>query len=147
MGFWGQWQKEHDPDPNPDPHTNVTDPEHWRIVQDVQTIRSELRVGVCRPAHPYISLKNDVNVPSKSNKQKNRKKHLYFVGILRLLTKRAGSGSESGSVYKCHGSGTLENCARRANNQIWTACRGVQASPGRLLVIVSIAAGHVAASG
>jgi hypothetical protein len=58
----------------------------------------------------FLSLKYDVNVPSKSNKQRNLD---FFVS----LTKRAGSGagsvrclrtSGSGSVPKCHGSGTLE---------------------------------------
>jgi hypothetical protein len=45
-------------------------------------------------------LKNDVNVPSKSNKQ-------FFVGILKdneNEMKIAGSGSASGSLTKRHGS-------------------------------------------
>ncbi len=31
----------------------------------------------------FLSLKNDVNVPSKSNKQKIKTKNLFFVGILK----------------------------------------------------------------
>jgi hypothetical protein len=57
----------------------------------------------------YLSLKNDMNVASKSNKAKN----LYLVAIL----KETGAGSVSkevrirgfGSVPKCHGSATLRN--------------------------------------
>jgi hypothetical protein len=51
----------------------------------------------------FLSLKNYVNVPLKSNKQKN-----FFINFLlassRLLTKLAGSGSESGSISQMHGS-------------------------------------------
>jgi hypothetical protein len=32
----------------------------------------------------FLSLKNDVNVPSKSNNQKNYLKNLFFVGILKF---------------------------------------------------------------
>jgi hypothetical protein len=32
----------------------------------------------------FLSLKNDVNVPSKRNKQKNCRKNLFFVGILKV---------------------------------------------------------------
>jgi hypothetical protein len=45
-------------------------------------------------------LKNDVNAPSKSNKQ-NLFKKIVFVGVLRSMPKIAGSGS--GSTPKCHG--------------------------------------------
>jgi hypothetical protein len=41
----------------------------------------------------FSSLKNDLNVPSKSNKQKIKK--IFFLASLRPLTKRAGSGSVS----------------------------------------------------
>jgi hypothetical protein len=61
----------------------------------------------------FLSLKNDVNVASKSNKKKN----LFLVAILK------GTGTEAGtarkevpvrirgfeSVPKCHGSATLRN--------------------------------------
>ncbi len=39
----------------------------------------------------FLSSKTDVNVPSKSNKQKN----LLFVGILSAIDEKAGSGSVS----------------------------------------------------
>jgi hypothetical protein len=32
----------------------------------------------------FLSLKNDVNVPPKSNKQENFKKLVFFVGILKI---------------------------------------------------------------
>ncbi len=41
----------------------------------------------------FLSLKNDVNIPAKSNKRKN-----CFLASLRSMTKKAGSGSESGST-------------------------------------------------
>jgi hypothetical protein len=42
---------------------------------------------------------SNVNVPSKSNIKKIRKKLLFFVGILEVTDeKRAGSGEESGST-------------------------------------------------
>jgi hypothetical protein len=49
-------------------------------------------------------LKNYVNVPSKSNKQKNFLT-IFLLVFSRSLTKRAGSGSGPGP--KCHESGTL----------------------------------------
>ncbi len=68
--------------------------------------------------YDFLSLKNDVSVPSKSNKHKNLEKKYFLLASGRSLTKRAGSeagsasvsqryGSASGSVSKCHGSGTL----------------------------------------
>jgi hypothetical protein len=44
-----------------------------------------------------LSLKTDVNVPSKSNKQKKVEKELMFVGILKATDEEAGSGAGSGS--------------------------------------------------
>jgi hypothetical protein len=49
----------------------------------------------------FLSLKNDVNVPSKSIKQKNFFKKNFFVGP---MTKIAGSGYESGFISQRHGS-------------------------------------------
>ncbi len=50
----------------------------------------------------FLSLKNDVNVPSKSNKRK------FFYSILlaswKLMKKITGSGSRSGSISQRHGS-------------------------------------------
>ncbi len=46
----------------------------------------------------FVSLKNDVNVPSKSNKQKNLFFKISFLLVSwRSMMKIAGSGSESGS--------------------------------------------------
>jgi hypothetical protein len=58
-----------------------------------------------------LSLKINVNVASKSNKQKNRLGKKSFVAILKVTDKITGSGSGSvsqrrgsGSGPKCHGS-------------------------------------------
>ncbi len=66
----------------------------------------------------FLSFRNYVNVPLKSNKQKNFKLHqniCFLLASWRSMTKIAGSGSisqrhgsaGSGSTPKCHGSGTL----------------------------------------
>jgi hypothetical protein len=56
----------------------------------------------------YLS-KNNVNVPSKSNKQKSFKKLVVFVGILgRSITKIAGSAIGSGSISQQQGSADLD---------------------------------------
>jgi hypothetical protein len=67
----------------------------------------------------FSSLKNDVNVPSKSNMQENFFKNLFFVGILKVNDENRririhwseawirGSASGSRSTPKCHGSATL----------------------------------------
>ncbi len=58
----------------------------------------------------FLSLKNDVNVPSKSNKQKSFFKNCFLLASWRSMTKIAGSGSTSGSGLPptCHGSATLD---------------------------------------
>jgi hypothetical protein len=54
----------------------------------------------------FLSLKNDVNVRSKSNKQKNLgKKNLFFVGVFTVL-KVNDENSRIGSTPKCHGYAT-----------------------------------------
>jgi hypothetical protein len=66
-------------------------------------------------------LKNDVNVPLKSNKQNNLKK-MFFVCILKdndensrsesgSISQRHGS-ADPGSTPKCHGSATLQKARR-----------------------------------
>ncbi len=46
--------------------------------------------------YDFLSLKNDVNVSSKSNKQKNlEEKNCFLLASLRSMTKIAGSGAES----------------------------------------------------
>ncbi len=64
----------------------------------------------------YLSWKTDVNVPTESNKQNKLEKNV-FVGNLEVtaektrIRSRIRKSSErtqvSGSVPKCHGSGTL----------------------------------------
>jgi hypothetical protein len=71
-----------------------------------------------------MTLQNDVNVPSKSNKLKKKRREKIFVGKTLKVTDEKGQGPdpdpdslvrgtgtlrirESGSVPKCHGSGTL----------------------------------------
>jgi hypothetical protein len=46
-------------------------------------------------------LKNDVNVPSKNNKQENLTKKYVFVDVLKVNDELAGSGS----ISQRHGSG------------------------------------------
>jgi hypothetical protein len=71
-----------------------------------------------------LSLKNDINVPSKRKKHKNlREKKLFFVGIFKVTDEKKGSraGFASGSVCprygfvpKCHGSETLAELYQQA---------------------------------
>jgi hypothetical protein len=61
-------------------------------------------------------LKNDVNVSSKSNMQKNFLKNISFLlASSRSMMKRAGSGS--GSTPKCHGSATLLDTQRQGKER------------------------------
>ncbi len=53
----------------------------------------------------FISLKNDVNVPSEMNKHKNLEKK-FIVGILKVTDQRAGS--VSGSASQRYGSENLD---------------------------------------
>jgi hypothetical protein len=72
----------------------------------------------------YLNLKTDVNEPTESNEQIKLEKNFSFVGILKVTNKKSririqirihnqvyGSKDpdldHSGSVPKCHGSGTL----------------------------------------
>ncbi len=66
----------------------------------------------------FLSLKNDLNVPLKSNKQKTSQKISFLLAFWRLMTKIKGSWSRSGffsqghgsadpDPTKCHGSATL----------------------------------------
>ncbi len=74
-------------DPEPDPLVAGTD-------QDTKPNPSFIKQN---------SKKTLCTLPSKSTKQKNYRKKLFW----RSLTKREGSGVGSGSVPKRHGSGTL----------------------------------------
>ncbi len=70
----------------------------------------------------FIFEKNDVNVPSKSNKQEN-----FFFKL--VSDEIVGSGSASGSTPKCHGSGTLDSTFKKSSGlsfeQIWVFSTGV----------------------
>jgi hypothetical protein len=57
------------PDPDPDPPVRGMDPDPSIIKQ--KTVRKTLISIVLWLLLDFLSLKNDVNVPSKSNKQKN----------------------------------------------------------------------------
>ncbi len=69
---------------------------------------------VMRHLYDFLSLQNDVNVPSKCNKQKNK----FFVAVLTVIGENSKiqrkiqsririRGSRSGSESKFHGSATL----------------------------------------
>jgi hypothetical protein len=59
----------------------------------------------------FLSVKTDVNVPSKSNRQKIFEKTLILLPSCQPLMKKAGS-RESGSVSQCyeHRSGSVPTC-------------------------------------
>jgi hypothetical protein len=68
-----------------------------------------------------LSLKSDVNVSTVRNKQKFLEKNLFLVGILKATAEKSRIRiHESGSVSKCHGSGTLQrkfsSCENSAQN-------------------------------
>ncbi len=63
----------------------------------------------------FLSLKNDVNVPLKSKKQKNLIKFFVFLASWISMTKIAGSGSTSGSEY---GSGSFYHQAKIVRNTL-----------------------------
>jgi hypothetical protein len=76
-----------DPDPYPDPSIN----------KQIKSMKNLISTSL-RLLFEFLSMKTDVNVTSKSNKQKkNLNKNLIFVGICQPLTKKAGSGSGSTS--------------------------------------------------
>ncbi len=59
-----------DPDPNPDPDQRVFGlPGSGSFYHHAKIVRKTLIPTFC----DFLSLKNDVNVPSKSNKQENSK--------------------------------------------------------------------------
>ncbi len=53
-------------DPDPDPLVRSMDPDH-----KAKIVRNTLVSAVLRLLFDFLSLKNDVNVPLKSNKQEN----------------------------------------------------------------------------
>jgi hypothetical protein len=61
---------------DPDPLGRGKDPDH-----QAKIVRKTRISTVLRLIKDFLGVKNDVNVPSKSNKQKNFGKVLFFVGI------------------------------------------------------------------
>jgi hypothetical protein len=64
-----------------------------------------------------LSLKNDVDEPSKRKKQKNIRKKQFFLASWRSMTKIAGSGAGSisqrhGSAPKCHGGNNARHLSK-----------------------------------
>jgi hypothetical protein len=94
-----------DPDlnPNPDPYVfGRPGSGSGSFYQQAEIVRKTLIPTGLLLLLDSSSLKNDVNVPSKSNKQKIFLKNIFFG-----LTKIAEAwirGSGSGSTPKCHGS-------------------------------------------
>jgi hypothetical protein len=88
--------------PDPDPLVRGTDPDPFIIKQ--KKVRKTLIPIVLRLLYDFLSLKNDVNVALKSNKQKKTCR-----SPMKIAESRAGSGVEygSGSVPICHGSATM----------------------------------------
>ncbi len=70
--------------------------------QQAKKLRKTLISTVLWILCEFLSLKNDLNVPSKGISIKNLLQHYLLLTSWRSLTKRAGSGF----VPKCHGSGT-----------------------------------------
>jgi len=86
----------------------------WILLSSSKNSKKNLDSTVLLLLYDFLSLKNEVNVTSKSNKQKNR--NFVVVDVLKVTDEKAGSaGSASprygirgfGSLPKCHGSGTL----------------------------------------
>ncbi len=80
------------PDPDPHvfgPHGSGSISQRYgsgsgSFYQQAKIVRKTLIPTVFWLRLDFLSLKNDVNVPSKSNKQENFFKNLFFVGILKV---------------------------------------------------------------
>jgi hypothetical protein len=76
-------------------------------------VRKTMNSTILRLLWDFLSWKTDANVPSKSIKQKNLEKNLFFSGILKVTDEKSRirirksvvriQGSESGSVPECQG--------------------------------------------
>ncbi len=113
-----QWFVSSVPEPHPDPpDPHVFGPPgsgsisqrygsgSGSFYQQAKIIRKTLIPTVLWLLLDFLSLKNDGNVPSKSNKQQNLKIRLVFLlAPWRSMTKIAGSGSGSGSISQTYGS-------------------------------------------
>jgi len=70
----------------------------------------------------FLSLKNDVNVPLKSIKQKNFVKNYFFFGLLNVNDENNRIRSASGSTSKCQGSATLTGTEAKSHWWRGDAC-------------------------
>ena len=86
-------------DPDPYPLVRSMDPESGSFYQ-AKLVSISLIPTVLWLLFDFLSLKNDVNVPSKSNEQKN----FLLLFFCWPVTKIAGSGSEYGFISQRHGS-------------------------------------------
>ncbi len=93
-------------------------------------LRKTLILTVMLLLFDFLSLKNDVNVPSKSKKQKNFFLNQFFVGVLKVNDEKSRiririHQSEawirgSGSMPICHGSATLiSRPCRRVDAEVY----------------------------
>jgi hypothetical protein len=88
--------------PDPDPVVRRTDPDP-ALDHQAKIVRKTLIPTVLWLLYNFLSLKNYVNLASKSNKQKS-----IFSSVLKVTEEIAGSGAESGvgsrSVNQKYGS-------------------------------------------
>ncbi len=132
MGLWSEiWDPRSRktlfriPDPGTQRH-RIPDPQHYSRIRirlyEIRVLPSSSRNRQLEKSSFLLfydffvtleswSLKTDVNVPSKSNKKKNRLKIYFLLPSWRFLTKRSwswtGSGTESGSVSLWYGSDSV----------------------------------------
>ncbi len=68
----------------------------------------------------FLSVKTDVNVPSKSNRKKLGKKTYFLSASSQPQTKKAGSGSGAGSVSQWYGPPDPDQYQNVTDPQHWT---------------------------
>jgi hypothetical protein len=85
------------------------------LLSSSKIVRKTLIPTVFWLLYDILSLKNDVNVPSKRNKEKNFWKKITFLVVLKVTDEMVGSSGSisqrygsTKSVLKCHGSATLK---------------------------------------
>ncbi len=101
---------------DPDPYV-FGPPGSGSFYNQAKKVRKTLIPTVLGLFFDILSLKNDVNVPSKSTKQKKCFKKLVFVGF--LMTTLAGSASGSGSISLRHGSADPDPDTHQMDPQHW----------------------------
>ncbi len=80
-------------------------------------VRKTLTATILRLLCDFLSLKNDVNVTSKSNKQKKLEKIVFLLASWRSMTKIAESWS--GSISQMHGSADPDPYQNVTDLQHW----------------------------